>query len=67
MEVGVEVWIKDYQGDQSWLEAIVHHKVEYSCTLCLSNTMFNKPEICTYFLQLLFVLHYTIIQFVGGH
>jgi hypothetical protein len=25
MEVGVDVWIKDYQGDQSWLEAIVHH------------------------------------------
>jgi hypothetical protein len=27
MEVGVEVWIKDNRGDQSWIAALVHTKV----------------------------------------
>jgi len=27
MEVGVEVWVKDTKGDQSWISAVVQAKV----------------------------------------
>ena len=27
MEVGVEVWLKDYSGNEAWLEGIIDSKV----------------------------------------
>jgi hypothetical protein len=28
MEVGVEVWVKDLKGEQSWISAVVNSKVQ---------------------------------------